>query len=251
MKYFLLSSIFLAGLATAGTINLTPINDGLGTIGTPANFQVVSGTITTNNTGFADIVLDFNYHPVGSGGPSSPLGAYSFAGFTLDVGDLLFQVGSHFYGIPLVSHSGAPNGGNASLFANVLADHFYEATSELTAKTVLNNPSGVTYRPNEDVWLGGTVTDLGTLTETITFHSGQTPSYVVEFQGQLPATFLSDVAANGGLSVDFASATCGNGVLEGSGTLSSVPEPASMMLTGGGLLALGLLRRRMKKGARS
>jgi len=170
---------------------------------------------------------------------------------TLDVGDLLFQVGSHFYGIPLASHSGAPNGGNASLFPSVLADHFYQATTELTAKTVLGDPN-VQYRPNQDVWLGGTVTDLGALSETITFHSGQTPSYVVEFQGQLPAAFLADVAANGGLTIDFSSATCGNGVLEGSGTsLSSVPEPASMMLTGGGLLVLGLLRSRIKKGSRS
>jgi hypothetical protein len=37
MKHFLLSSIFLVSLATAGTINLTPISDGQGTIGNPAD----------------------------------------------------------------------------------------------------------------------------------------------------------------------------------------------------------------------
>ncbi len=252
MRRLILSSIFLASLATAGTINLTPINDGKGTIGTAANFQVVSGTITTNNAGFADIVLDFNYHPVGSGGPSTPLGAWVFSGVTFNVGDLLFQVGSHDYGIPLASHSGSPDGANPALFANVTAGHFYQSTNELTANTVLNSP-GFNFRPNADVWLGATVTDLGTFTESITFNSGQTPSYIVEFTGQLPSSFLADVNANGGLvSADFASATCGNGLLTGNGNLGSVPEPASLLLAGGGLLALGLLgRQRGRKTARS
>jgi hypothetical protein len=243
MRRFILSSIFLASLATAGTINLTPINDGRGTIGTDANFKVVSGTITTTSTGFADIVLDFNYHPVGSGGPSTPLGQWTLAGVNLNVGDLLFQVGSNDYGIPLASHSGSPDGANPALFANVTAGHFYKSTNELTANTVLNSP-GFNFRPNADVWLGASVTDLGTLSETITFNSGQTPSYIVEFTGQLPASFLADVNANGGaVSADFASATCGNGLLVGNGNLGSVPEPTSLLLAGGGLLALGLLRR--------
>ncbi|HYL73453.1 MAG TPA: PEP-CTERM sorting domain-containing protein [Bryobacteraceae bacterium] len=251
MRRIILSSILLASLATAGTINLTPINDGRGTIGTAANFQVVSGTITTNSTGFADIVLDFNYHPVGSGGPSTPLGQWTLGGVNLDVGDLLFQVGSDTFGIPLASHSGSPNGANPALFANVTAGHFYQSSTELIANTVLNSP-GFNFRPNADVWLGGTVNDLGTLTESITFNSGQTPSYVVEFTGQLPASFLADVNANGGLvSADFASATCGNGLLTGNGNLGSVPEPASLLLAGGGLLALGLLTRyRGRKTAR-
>lgn len=244
MRKLILSSIFLASIATAGTINLTPVNDGLGTIGTAANFAVVSGTITTNNSGFADIVLNFNYRPVGSGGPSTDLGGYSLAGVNLNVGDLLFQVGNDIFGIPLVSHSGSPDGANPALFASVTAGHFYEATSELTAKTVLNNPS-FGFRPNADVWLGGTVTDLGTFSETVSFFSGQTPSYVVEFKGQLPAAFLADVASHGGLTTDFASATCGNGLLVGSGNISGVPEPATMLLGGCGLLAVGLLRRRM------
>jgi len=103
----------------------------------------------------------------------------------------------------------------------------------------LNNP-GFVFRPNSDVWLGGTVTDLGTFTETVNFFSGQTPSYVVEFKGQLPASFLADVASHGGLTTDFASATCGNGLLVG-----GVPEPTTLALAGGGLLLVGLLRRRI------
>jgi hypothetical protein len=247
MKQLLLTCAFFAGLANAGSINLTPINDGRGTVGTAANFAVVSGTVTTNSSGFADILLDFNYRPTGNGGPSTPLGAYLLGGVTLDVGDVLFQVGGHDYGIAIASHSGSPNGSNASLFATVQAGHFYESTSLLTADTVLNHPS-FGFRPTADVWLGAAVTDLGTLTETITYHAGQTPDYVVELTGQLPASFLADVAANNGLSADFASATCGNGLLVGSGTLGSVPEPASLSLIGGGLLALALLTRRRKNG---
>jgi hypothetical protein len=217
-------------------------------VGAPANFQVVSGTITTTNTGFADIVLDFNYRPVGSGGPSTDLGGYvGPGGIALNVGDLLFQVGSNIFGIPLASHSGAPNGGNAAQFASVTAGHFYQSTNELTANTVLNNPSGVAFRPNADVWLGANVTDLGTFSETIQFTNGATPSYVVEFKGQLPSIFLTDVANNGGLTTDFASATCGNGLLVGSGNISGVPEPTSLLLAGCGLLGLGLIRRGRKQ----
>jgi hypothetical protein len=241
MKHILLSSIFFASLATAGTVNLTPVNDGLGTIGDATNFQVVSGTITTNNSGFADIILDFNYRPVGNGGPSTPLGSYLFAGVTFNAADLLFQVGSDIYGIPVVSHNGSPNGANPALFANVTAGHFYQSSTELNANTVLNNP-GFTFRPNAEVWLGGTVADLGTFTESITFQSGQTPNFIVEFQGQLPASFLADVAAHG-FTADFASATCGNGLMQG----GSVPEPTSLVLAGGGLLGLALLSRRFKK----
>lgn len=252
MKRFFLSSIFLASLAYAGSISLTPINDGQGTIGVPANFQVVSGSITTNSTGFADIVLDFNYRPTGNGGPTQQLGPYQLGALTLDVGDLLLNVGNDIYGIPLFSHSGAPNGGNAALFANVVAGDFYKSTSELTADTVLNHPSNVGFRPNADVWLGATTTDLGSLTESITFHAGQTPSFIVEFTGQLPASFLADVNANNGVvSADFASATCGNGLLVGTGNLGSVPEPTSLLLAGGGLLLLGLLRRTRRSAARS
>jgi len=246
MKQLLLSSVFFAGLANAGSINLTPINDGLGTIGPPANFAVVSGTITTNSSGFADILLDFNYRPVGNGGPTSDLGPYLLGSVTLSVGDLLFQVGGHDYGIPIVDHSGSPNGADASLFDSVLAGHFYQSTSILTADTVLNHPS-FGFRPNANDWLGATVTDLGQFTETITFHDGQTPNYIVELTGQLPAGFLADVAANNGFSTEFAAATCGNGYLVGSGTLDSVPEPASLSLIGGGLLALSLLARRRQK----
>jgi hypothetical protein len=234
IQRFLLTTLVFGMIANAETISLSPINDGKGTIGTLSGFQVVDGSITIGNSGNVDILLNFNYESPGAGGPSTDLGPYTDFGITLDAADLLFQVGSDDYGIPVVSHSGAPNGGTASQFASVQAGHFYQATNLLTAQTVLNNP-GLIYRNSADVWLGSSVTDLGTLTETITSHGSSTPKYTVEFTGQLPASFLTDANANG-FEVGFGSAICGNGYLVGSA--APVPEPASVVLMASVLLAL-------------
>jgi len=252
IKQFLVTSILLTGLANASTVSLTPINDGRGTIGPTADFAVVNGTITTNSLGYADIILNFNYQPVGAGGPSTALGGYSDGGLILNAADLLFEVGNDNYGIPVADHSGSPNGAPANLFASVVHGNFYESSTILTPQTVLNN-SYDDYRHTADVWLGGTVTDLGQLTETVTYHAGQTPSYIVELKGQLPAQFLADVAANNGFQVEFGSATCGNGYLVGSevGSLNTpTPEPSSFVLIGLGLLALSLLTRARTKNPR-
>ena len=234
IQRFLLSTLVFGILANAETISLSPINDGKGTIGTLSGFEVVDGTINIGNSGNVDIRLNFNYELPGAGGPSTDLGPYTDFGIVLDAADLVFQAGSDYYGIPVMSHSGAPNGGTASQFASVLAGHFYEATHLLTAQTVLNNP-GLIFRNSAYVWLGSSVTDLGTLTETITSHGSATPEYTVEFTGQLPASFLTD-ANNNGLEVGFGSAICGNGYLVGSA--APVPEPASAVLMASVLLAL-------------
>jgi hypothetical protein len=196
--------------------------------------MVVNGTITISNSGNADILLNFNYKRPGAGGPSTDLGSYSDFGVTLAPADLLFQAGSDDYGIPIMSHSGALNGGTASQFASVVAGDFYQTTNLLTAQTVLNNP-GLIYRNNANVWLGSSVTELGTLAETITSHGGSTPEYTVEFTGLLPTSFLTDIHAHG-VEAEFGSAICGNGYLVGSG--APVPEPSSLILMTSVLLAL-------------
>lgn len=241
-KRVLLVFTFFSVMANADQVaSLSPINDGMGTIGTLSDFMVVNGSVDINNAGSADILLNFNSKP------SANLTPYVDFGVTLSVTDLLFQVGSDNYGIPIVSHSGAPNGGNASLFASVTAGDFYQTTNLLTAQTVLNNP-GLIYRNNANVWLGNTVTDLGTLTETIT-SQGSTPEYTVEFKGQLPASFLADANAHG-FKAEFGSATCGNGYLVGSA--APVPEPTQVIPLVSLLLALsvrhliGVRRSRMK-----
>jgi len=249
MKTIFLGSLLIASLANATTISLAPIQDGKGTLGDPSFFQVVGGTITINNQGVADITINYNYHPVGGGGPTTPLGGYNFDNINLNTGDLLFVVGNTDFGIGVANHSGAPNGGNSSLFGSVTAGTFYEASSLLTAQTVLNNPQGVGYRNNTDVWLGGTLTNLGQFAETITYHQGVNPDYTVELKGQLPTLFLNDVNSQGGFQVDFASATCGNGELVGSesGILTTkTPEPGSLGLIGLGLVGIALIGRRGK-----
>ena len=234
IQRLLLTAVVCGVFANAETITLSPINDGRGTIGELSGFQVVNGSITIDNSGSVDILLNFNYAAPGAGGPSTDLGPYTDLGLTLDAADLLFQVGPDNYGIPIVSHSGAPNGGTASQFASVTAGEFYQTTNLLTAQTVLNN-SNLIYRNNANVWLGSTVTDLGTLLETITSHGSSTPEYTVEFTGQLPASFLADAYANG-FEAEFGSATCGNGYLVGSA--APVPEPASFILMASVLLVL-------------
>jgi len=234
IQRFVLTAIFLGVTANAETISMSPINDGKGTIGLLSGFMVVAGTITISNSGSADMLLNFNYATPGAGGPSTDLGPYTDFGITLDAADLVFETASNYYGIPIRSHSGAPNGGTAGQFASVVAGHFYQTTHLLTAQTVLDN-SGLYYRNNANVWLGTAVTDLGTLTETITSHGSSTPEYTVEFSGQLPASFLTDAAAHG-FKVELGSATCGNGYLVGNA--APVPEPASFILMTSVLLAL-------------
>lgn len=245
----LFTPILLAGLAQANIVQLAPVSDGDGTIGAAIDYQVFSGTITTDNSGNADIVLLFNYRVPGNNNPSTALGQYQAFGFNLNLGDLLFQVGSEKYGIALTSHSGAPNSANSSGFASVTQGHFYETDSLLTAQTVLNNPSNVHYRNNSLVWLGGNVTDLGALTQTVTYLGSSGPEYKIELTGALPQEFLADVNAHQGFQVEFASATCGNGYMTGSfsGSITSTPEPVSSMLIGSGLLGLSFLRKKRAK----
>src|SRR5258708_4563879 len=127
MRTILLTVLAFCAIANADTITtMSPISDGKGTIGLLSGFQVVNGTITITNTGNTDILLNFNYAAPGPGGPSTILGPYTDFGITLDAADLLFQVGSDNYGIPIVNHSGAPNGGTASQFASVVAGDFYQ-----------------------------------------------------------------------------------------------------------------------------
>src|SRR5580765_6605096 len=100
----LLTTLFYGVIANAETISLSPISDGRGTIGELSGFMVVDGSITISSSGHTDILLNYNYKAPGAGGPSTVLGPYSDFGITLDAADLLFQVGSDNYGIPIVSH---------------------------------------------------------------------------------------------------------------------------------------------------
>jgi len=233
--------------ANSIVVGMSPVNDGLGTIGAASEFAVVNGSFSLDTSSRAALIqLVFNYNV----NASSTLGQWTTDGLKLNVGDLLLQVGTDEYGIALKSHTGAPNGVPAGLtsssFASVTQGEVYQESGNsvyLTTTQVLNNPGGVQYRNNTAVWLGGTLTDLGSLTETIT-HVGSV--YTVNLSGNLNSTLVQDIANHQSLKLDFGSATCANGYLVGNYD-GKVPEPMTLGLMGSGLILFGVLRFERKK----
>jgi hypothetical protein len=169
-------------------------------------------------------------------------------GLTYNIGDFFFTVGGTLkYGIPLYDHAGSPNGGPSG--SNVTAGNVYQILSAtngvMTARQALNNPGGYIYRPDEVVLLlnnTGTLDPLGTGSVHVDT-SGTNPEFKISLS--LPSSisgFYSDMSG-GNWGIHFASASCGNDIIDG--TNSQVPEPATFVMLGGALLGLGLIRRRM------
>ncbi|MBI3681468.1 MAG: PEP-CTERM sorting domain-containing protein [Acidobacteria bacterium] len=188
------------------------------------------------------IQVRMNY---GQNGGDTTLSAITVGGFpNMYPGDLLFQNGGSRWAVPLISHNNSSPGLGA-----LLAGHLYSVSSFLTASTVLNNPNG-TYRPNEDVWGNSTgASDIGGAGTVQTSLIGSGPEILVNIT--IPtqnALFLSALSSSWTL-VNFASATCGNDVLEGGlGDDRPIPEPVTLSLTGAGLVLLGFAgRRRLAK----
>ena len=203
-------------------------------IGNPALFDIQKASVEVAG-GWATVTIYFNY---GGGITLQPFDD----GIQLAVGDLFFYApsdpGTYLYGVPLSSHGG------------FTADNLYEVggdTTLLTADAIIHN-SGYYYRRNQNVWLGGlgSPETIGLPVQVSDYGDGLSRAlYAATLQFPVSTDFASSVIQDGRLGISFASAYCGNDVLEG--TMSAAPEPGMFPLLAVGaamLAAAGALRRK-------
>lgn len=198
-------------------------------IGDPNLFDISSLRFASFDAGEKRFTVEIfmNY------GGGTSLSSFSIGGaFTnLNVGDLLFFSGSNIYAVPLVSR-GALDAGD-----------LYRVTGTQTAKEVLGlgSDQDANYRPDAPVWAITTrANPIGEGTVDATSTGGPNNLKVV-------LSFIAnDEFINGfeGSSFSFASATCGNDLITGTIPNGEIPEPSTWALLGGGLVALGYMRRR-------
>jgi hypothetical protein len=210
-------------------------------IGAPSEFNIESISVTVAGDNVT-ATIDFNY----GGGQS--LAPFVDGNVTLQPGDLFFYDPTDptqklLYGVAVDStrpHSNPFIAGDLyQLGGNVSVE---------TAASALNNPNAY-YRPTDPVLMTDTngtpsVAGIGDGVKVAPLGNGTTAAdYSVTLQFTAPQAFV-DLFQNGSIGVDFASADCGNAILEGNtvGTTtnnSAAPEPqdATLMALGIGLMA--------------
>jgi hypothetical protein len=203
-------------------------------IGNPALYDIQKASVHIAD-GWATVSIYFNY---GGGITLQPF----TDGIQLAVGDLFFYApsdpGDYLYGVPLSSHGG------------FTADNLYrigDDTTLLTADDIIHN-TGYYYRRTQDVWLGGegSPETIGLPVQVTNYGDGVSNAlYDATLEFPVPADFVTSVIQNDQLGIAFASAYCGNDVLEG--TTSAAPEPGMFPLLAAGaamLAVFGMLRRK-------
>lgn len=214
--------------------SFTPPYSSCDVIGDPALYDIQKATVEIADN-WATVTIYFNY---GGGITLQPF----TDGIQLSVGDLFFYApsdpGTYLYGVPLSSHGG------------FIADDLYQVggdTTLLTADDIIDN-TGYYYRRDQDVWLGGSGSPetIGLPVQVVDYGNGVTNAlYAATLEFPVPAGFTTSVIQNGQIGISFASAYCGNDIIEG--TLDAAPEPGMLPLMAAGVAMLagfGALRRK-------
>lgn len=218
--------------------------------GALADFDIEYVKFTTIGAGMIEAVIRTNYHSgdASLGDWNMNVGEHQV---TLEPGDLLFDVdGVYTYGVPLTAHDGLTAG---ALYGVMNGPSFIRTARDVLGGYGLSSADDGRYNPDEPVWINASTNPSASHAQEIGSNSffesirlGSSNEIQVTMRFVPTAEFLTNLAVKG-LSVHFASATCGNDFLNGNIQYDAVPEPMSMVLMGGGLLALGLFGRRLRR----
>src|ERR1039458_10382945 len=207
-------------------------------IGNEMRYDIQASTFTTSG-GTSTVTIYLNSGAVKNVNNQLTLGSFSDSGLTLIPGDIFFYNPNTVYdpsdpntiqylqyGIALTNHGSFTAGGLYSITGGISTE---------TAQAALN--SGDYYRRDETVLMtgSGTPVSTGTVSVASTGGNGVTGAqYVITVT--VSTSGLASLESNGQIGLLFASADCGNDVIQGVVGQTPEPGPALMVLTGLGFL---------------